>query len=291
MRALFVEAGHRCACCGEAFALERAHIVPWRKSRDHSAANLLCLCANCHALADQAWDRKTFYEYKHRPWVLRRFEDARASPNSTRATPAGVHSDGFLHPRPLNSPKEAALVCFSHLTVEQERWGLDETDANSLRSLREMQSVTWKTISGDEVTRDVTASEKDDWLGDYRARMQRYLSAGVGRVALGERMDRIRSHVALFGYNQHYAGFEAFLRERFYQLLRFDEWVQPPLGMPGWIKRFEDVPDALWTNTRIQTEAAVYMAYTDYAEFVIRRGWTLDSAPDPRVQPTDSAGG
>jgi len=39
-RHIFVEAGHRCACCGSAFPLERAHIVPWRNSKDHSEANL-----------------------------------------------------------------------------------------------------------------------------------------------------------------------------------------------------------------------------------------------------------
>ena len=70
-RAVFVEAGHRCACCGVPFPLERAHIVPWSQSEDHSAGNLLCLCANCHEMADRGWDRETFFAYKRRPWVNR----------------------------------------------------------------------------------------------------------------------------------------------------------------------------------------------------------------------------
>ena len=70
-RQIFIDAGHRCACCGAAFPLERAHIVPWRESRDHSEENLICLCANCHEMADRDWDRRTFYEYKRRPWVNR----------------------------------------------------------------------------------------------------------------------------------------------------------------------------------------------------------------------------
>jgi len=73
-RMIFVQAGHRCACCGVPFPLERAHIVPWSQSQDHSESNLLCLCANCHEMADKSWDRRTFDEYKRRPWVIRRAE-------------------------------------------------------------------------------------------------------------------------------------------------------------------------------------------------------------------------
>lgn len=70
-RTVFVDAGHRCAVCGTPFPLERAHIVPWRVTQDHSAENLICLCANCHERADKEWDEKTLREYKRRPWVLR----------------------------------------------------------------------------------------------------------------------------------------------------------------------------------------------------------------------------
>ncbi len=70
-RAVFFEAGHRCAVCGTPFPLERAHLVPWSRSNDHSAENFICLCANCHERADNDWDVKTLAKYKKNPWVLR----------------------------------------------------------------------------------------------------------------------------------------------------------------------------------------------------------------------------
>jgi len=71
-RATLVESGHRCSVCGVPCPLERAHIVAWRKTRDNSLENLLCLCANCHERADkEKWGEKTLREYKVRPWVLR----------------------------------------------------------------------------------------------------------------------------------------------------------------------------------------------------------------------------
>lgn len=71
-RQVLIETGHRCAACGEPEPLELAHIVPWSKSHDHSAENLICLCANCHERADKySWGTKTLKAYKRRPWVLR----------------------------------------------------------------------------------------------------------------------------------------------------------------------------------------------------------------------------
>lgn len=71
-RAILVEAGHRCSVCGVPCPLERAHIVAWRRTRDDSPENLVCLCANCHERADQEqWGEKTLREYKAHPWVMR----------------------------------------------------------------------------------------------------------------------------------------------------------------------------------------------------------------------------
>lgn len=71
-RDLMIECGHRCACCGEPVALERAHIVPWHESRDHNPDNLIVLCATCHTRShDEMWDRKTLQKYKQRPFILR----------------------------------------------------------------------------------------------------------------------------------------------------------------------------------------------------------------------------
>ena len=63
---------HRCAVCGFGLSLELAHIIPWRTTRDHSANNLIALCATCHEMADQQhWNSKDFEVYKNEPWALR----------------------------------------------------------------------------------------------------------------------------------------------------------------------------------------------------------------------------
>ena len=71
-REVLVESGHRCAVCGEPLPLELAHIVPWRKIKEHTSDNLICLCANCHERADkEKWTQKDLHEYKKKPWVMR----------------------------------------------------------------------------------------------------------------------------------------------------------------------------------------------------------------------------
>ena len=47
-RELLFECRYRCACDCEPVSLEKAHIIPWSKTKDHSAPNLVVLCANCH---------------------------------------------------------------------------------------------------------------------------------------------------------------------------------------------------------------------------------------------------
>ena len=71
-RALMVECGHRCSACGETVSLEKAHIVTWAATKDHSFENLLILCSICHKLShDHDWDQKTLKLYKEKPWVAR----------------------------------------------------------------------------------------------------------------------------------------------------------------------------------------------------------------------------
>jgi len=73
-REILLESGHRCAVCGTPCPLERAHIIPWHKSGEHKAEDLICLCANCHERADkEKWGETTLREYKRRPWVLRQY--------------------------------------------------------------------------------------------------------------------------------------------------------------------------------------------------------------------------
>lgn len=71
-RAVLVESCHRCAVCGFGLSIELAHIIPWRKTQDHSVENLIALCATCHTMADnQKWNSKDFEAYKKEPWALR----------------------------------------------------------------------------------------------------------------------------------------------------------------------------------------------------------------------------
>ena len=83
-REVLIESGHRCAVCGAGCPLERAHIIPWHKSREHKAEDLICLCANCHQRADlEKWGEKTLREYKRRPWVMRQYENMDSRPGPT----------------------------------------------------------------------------------------------------------------------------------------------------------------------------------------------------------------
>src|SRR6266478_327701 len=67
------EARHHCAVCCFPTALERAHIIPWRNTQDHSIANLIALCANCHTRFDkEKWPESDMRRYKQRPCIVER---------------------------------------------------------------------------------------------------------------------------------------------------------------------------------------------------------------------------
>jgi retron-type reverse transcriptase len=71
-REVMIESGRRCAVCGAQTPLERAHIIPWHKSRQHRAEDLVCLCANCHERSHKEnWGEKELREYKKNPWIVR----------------------------------------------------------------------------------------------------------------------------------------------------------------------------------------------------------------------------
>src|SRR5882724_8022037 len=82
-RLLMVECGHRCAACGEATSLEKAHIVPWSEKKEHKFENLLVLCAVCHKRSeDEKWDRLTLHGYKKNPWIARYRSQLDGSPRA-----------------------------------------------------------------------------------------------------------------------------------------------------------------------------------------------------------------
>jgi HNH endonuclease len=68
-RALFVEAGHRCAIptCRAVAPLVIEHIDDWATVREHTFENMIVLCANCHGLKGEGprkLDRKALRQYK-----------------------------------------------------------------------------------------------------------------------------------------------------------------------------------------------------------------------------------
>lgn len=97
-RAVMIEAGHRCAMCGETSALDVHHIIPWEKVQKHEQANLICLCAVCHRRAgDNEMDRGSLRQYKTSPWV------------KTRGAPAPVRQDEGTQPGQTTSSRNIVV--------------------------------------------------------------------------------------------------------------------------------------------------------------------------------------
>ena len=72
-RELLFECRYRCACDCEPVSLEKAHIIPWSKTKDHSAPNLVVLCANCHTRSHtEKWPESQLRRFKDRPCALER---------------------------------------------------------------------------------------------------------------------------------------------------------------------------------------------------------------------------
>lgn len=71
---ILFETGNRCAVCGITKPLEIAHIIPYSKVKEHKKDNLICLCCNCHTLADTGeLNLKTLKKYKKYPWIKRNY--------------------------------------------------------------------------------------------------------------------------------------------------------------------------------------------------------------------------
>ncbi len=72
-RDLLFECRYRCACDCEPVSLEKAHIIPWSKTKDHSAPNLVVLCANCHTRSHvENWPESQMRRFKEKPCALER---------------------------------------------------------------------------------------------------------------------------------------------------------------------------------------------------------------------------
>lgn len=67
-----LEVRHRCAVCCAPVALEKAHIIPWSKTKDHSFENLVVMCANCHTRShSEDWSAAILRGYKKDPCALK----------------------------------------------------------------------------------------------------------------------------------------------------------------------------------------------------------------------------
>ena len=72
-RDLLFECRYRCACDCEPVSLEKAHIIPWCDTKDHCAANLVVLCANCHTRSHaENWPESQLRRFKEKPCALER---------------------------------------------------------------------------------------------------------------------------------------------------------------------------------------------------------------------------
>jgi len=72
-RELLFECRYRCACDCEPVSLEKAHIIAWCETKDHSAANLVVLCANCHTRSHtEKWPESQLRRFKQSPCALER---------------------------------------------------------------------------------------------------------------------------------------------------------------------------------------------------------------------------
>jgi uncharacterized protein len=135
-RAILVESGHRCAACCDPTPLERAHIIPWSKVKEHKVENLICLCANCHQRADtEPWDQKTLQEYKKFPCVMRKLEIER-SLNDLKAE-AVVLFDCDLETFLAEQERiKAAIACYEEINQASVR--IKVVKANSVLAIIEM---------------------------------------------------------------------------------------------------------------------------------------------------------
>jgi type I restriction enzyme R subunit len=100
------EARHHCAVCCYPTALEKAHIIPWRETKDHSLANLIALCANCHVQYDkEKWPPSHLARYKQVPCIVAQYQARGLCPNPFRV-------DVYLSADPdVLTPKEQQRLC------------------------------------------------------------------------------------------------------------------------------------------------------------------------------------
>ena len=124
---LIIECGHRCAVCGEPTSLDKAHIIPWGKKKEHIFENLIVLCAVCHRRShEEKWDQRTVHEYKKNPWVARYRSVPDRSPRAAIELKLNIDPDKFgdgERERVLTAVSAVLDICPQDVTILSIRAG------------------------------------------------------------------------------------------------------------------------------------------------------------------------
>ena len=106
-RDLLFECRYRCACDCEPVSLEKAHIIPWSKTMDQTAPNLVVLCANCHTRSHaEKWPASQLRRFKEKPCALERDLLPPVSPEQK----AMIDLIASIHPDSMTNHERARLV-------------------------------------------------------------------------------------------------------------------------------------------------------------------------------------
>lgn len=175
-REIMIEAGHRCAVCGTPCSLEKAHIIPWHESKQHRAEDLICLCANCHALADhERWRATVLREYKRHPWVHK--HPSLHHPPLVHQTPPGVVKDYFSQ----SWPKVDAALFGREEMIDLLDRSWDDPDTNIV------SFVAWGGVGKTALVDwwQINRLQSEGWRGAERVFAWSFYSQGaaVGKQA------------------------------------------------------------------------------------------------------------
>lgn len=162
-REVLIESGHRCAVCGDGCSLERAHIIPWRESREHRLENLICLCATCHERADkEEWGAKTLHEYKRRPWILRKGTES-AAPQPTKRVQLVLAMEYASFDATTQRILVHALAAF--LNIPPEAIKVCSVEEGSVKLVVELPAAAAERLTGAGV---ISLEDYLDSLGEIR---------------------------------------------------------------------------------------------------------------------------
>jgi hypothetical protein len=170
-RALFIEAGYRCAIstCRAVAPLTIEHIEEWAKVKEHKFANMIVLCANCHGLKGNRppkLDRKALRQIKANLGIingrygelerrllmlLTKYPQPSTGDTFEIKLPGGLDlllwyliEDGILVPQQeatQSSGQEVTRVLLDNNPLRQQDYLVTETGWDLIAQLRDAQPV------------------------------------------------------------------------------------------------------------------------------------------------------